>query len=474
MFFAKNFVLLAIAALFVLRASGLLHRLTGNRRLLFIFGLSSILGLYWLGISLYLVYIAKIAVDYWLLIRISDSTRARTYARIELVLFCTYQLLLVWMLRDWRGLGSNPVASPLLNIGLAFHVLFVIGYAAHRRSTASQKPSLQGFFNHIAVFTFPPLFLSGPLTPVERIDRELHEPKDNQLQGLVFLFALGLLKISLKEFFVDYHRWSMLESIVYSNVTFFFELSGYSDLACAFAGLLGVELNQNFNSPLEKTSVSSMWRNWHMSLTRWFEEHVYLPLQYSPSLKWMKAKTRHRFLIVLTFVIIGLWHDFTWGYLIWGACNGLLVVGESFWTRSRPMDTTSGFSWPRGLIGFSGWIYAWITTGLLRWLTLFETGSLNQLQISMGAMIQEPFIKPSVESTFFFVSAIGSVLLIGLIERIGKRQVSTEQVQHVPLTVRSLRFQYRDIWLFAFTTFAFWFFAISWFSENSGFSYGRF
>ena len=111
--------------------------------------------------------------------------------------------------------------------------------------------------------------------------------------------------------------------------TFFFayqiycDFSGYSDIAIGAAQVLGFRLMENFNTPYYSMSVSEFWRRWHISLSTWFRDYVYVPLGGN-----RVSKNRHILNLMITFTVSGLWHGANWTYVIWGFLNGLyLIIG---------------------------------------------------------------------------------------------------------------------------------------------------
>ena len=100
------------------------------------------------------------------------------------------------------------------------------------------------------------------------------------------------------------------------------DFSGYSDITIGTARLFGIRLSTNFRLPIFARDMRQLWQRWHISLNSWFTEYVYIPLGGSRKGKW-----RTQINIMTVFVISGLWHGASWNYVLWGAINGLLLVG---------------------------------------------------------------------------------------------------------------------------------------------------
>ncbi len=110
----------------------------------------------------------------------------------------------------------------------------------------------------------------------------------------------------------------------YFAIPIYCDFAGYSNMSIGSAKLLGIELTDNFKAPYFATTIQDFWRRWHISLSSWFRDYVYIPLGGSRCKWW-----RHKFNLLLTFILSGLWHGAGWNFLIWGAIHGLFIVTES-------------------------------------------------------------------------------------------------------------------------------------------------
>ena len=109
----------------------------------------------------------------------------------------------------------------------------------------------------------------------------------------------------------------------------YMDFSGCCDIAIGGARILGFDLLENFNAPFMATSFSDFWRRWHMSLTGWFRDYLYIPLGGS-----RHGKVRHYINLVIVFLVSGLWHGAAWGYVLWGLVSGVLSAAEVIWQKS--------------------------------------------------------------------------------------------------------------------------------------------
>jgi D-alanyl-lipoteichoic acid acyltransferase DltB (MBOAT superfamily) len=116
-------------------------------------------------------------------------------------------------------------------------------------------------------------------------------------------------------------------ALVLATVCFAFQIyadfSGYSDIAIGASRVLGIDLARNFDTPYLSTSVSEFWRRWHISLSSWFRDYVYVPLGGN-----RVGRLRHAANVLVTFLLSGLWHGASWTFVVWGALHGLFVIVE--------------------------------------------------------------------------------------------------------------------------------------------------
>ena len=147
----------------------------------------------------------------------------------------------------------------------------------------------------------------------------------------------------------------MLVSAVLFAVQIFCDFSGYSDIAIGTARLLGVKLRRNFNSPYVALSVRDFWRRWHISLSTWFRDYVYIPLGGS-----RVTLLRGLVNVMVVFVVSGIWHGANWTFVVWGALHGAALAIEILWRRvvgTVPRALSAlGWLWTTAIV-LVGWIY---------------------------------------------------------------------------------------------------------------------
>lgn len=229
----------------------------------------------------------------------------------------------------------------LLPLGISFYTFSAISYLAdvHR---GKQAP---GNLLDVSLYlSFFPKLTSGPIQRWGDFSQQLNRPRKIGWSSFcpgVQIFAFGLFKkIVLADrlsVFVNqvygtpqvFSGMTVLLAVLAYSLQIYFDFSGYSDMAIGVARMLDVNLPRNFNLPYLSHNVTEFWKRWHITLSSWLQDYLYIPLGGS-----RKGKPRAYLNLVLTMVIGGLWHGASWNYVIWGLLNGLaLVIHKLFSSR---------------------------------------------------------------------------------------------------------------------------------------------
>jgi D-alanyl-lipoteichoic acid acyltransferase DltB (MBOAT superfamily) len=162
----------------------------------------------------------------------------------------------------------------------------------------------------------------------------------------LWLILLGLLKKSvIADYIAQYNNWIFEDPVSFSGfenlmgilgytVQIYCDFSGYSDLSIGMAAIMGIRLPDNFNIPYQSKNVTEFWHRWHISLSTWFRDYVYIPLGGN-----RKGKLRTYLNNLTTMLIAGLWHGATWMFVIWGGMHGIALIIHKlnqFWLRKIP------------------------------------------------------------------------------------------------------------------------------------------
>ena len=238
--------------------------------------------------------------------------------------------------------GTNiPLLNLPLPIGISFYTFQTMSYSidCYRGQVKVQKNLLD-----FAVFvTMFPQLIAGPIVKYVDVEKQLHERKPDILQisygckrfvtGLAkkVLLAnnLGLLwtEISAKDFSTLSVMAAWLGILAFA-FQIYFDFSGYSDMAIGLGACLGFHFPENFNYPYISTTVTEFWRRWHMTLSSWFREYVYIPLGGN-----RKGLLRQLLNILIVWTLTGIWHGAGWNFLFWGLWFAFWLILEKLGLR---------------------------------------------------------------------------------------------------------------------------------------------
>jgi alginate O-acetyltransferase complex protein AlgI len=278
-----------------------------------------------------------------------------------------------------KGFALNdplPYLKIILPIGLSFHTFQAMSYTieVYRGNQKAER-----HFGIYALYVmFYPQLVAGPIERPQNLLHQFREKHDFQYDRVVEGLKLMLWGFFKKLVIAD--RLAIYVNAVYNNperhtgmtfliATIFFafqiycDFSGYSDIAIGAAKVMGFKLMKNFNSPYLARNISEFWKRWHISLSSWFRDYLYIPLGGNRI-----SLPRLYLNILLVFLISGLWHGANWTYILWGAIHGFYlifaIVSQEF--RGKINTWTSIYKFPKLkhfiqiLITFSLSCFAWI------------------------------------------------------------------------------------------------------------------
>jgi alginate O-acetyltransferase complex protein AlgI len=264
--------------------------------------------------------------------------------------------------------GAQPFALPgiLLPIGISFFTFHAISYVVdvYRRDAAAQKRPVEAAL-YLLVF---PQLVAGPIVRYRQIADQLSSrllALDDFAYG-VRRFVIGLSKKMLiantlagpaDQIFAmpaaeltAAHAWT---GVACYTLQIYFDFSGYTDMAVGLGRMFGFRFPENFNYPYIATSIQDFWRRWHMSLSAWFRDYVYIPLGGNRT-----STGRMYFNLVLVFFLCGLWHGASWTFVVWGLYHGTFLVIERVGLAARvnalPMPVRHAYAL---LVVMAGWVF---------------------------------------------------------------------------------------------------------------------
>lgn len=229
----------------------------------------------------------------------------------------------------------------------------------------SEKPIRYSFVDYFLFVTFFPQLIAGPIVHHYQLIPQFNSSSrvfhSNLFPGLI-LFSIGLFKkVVLADSLSSYANLAYDE---YSNslsfidawvgtgsytLQLYFDFSGYADMAFGIAMMFNILLPKNFNSPYKSTSIKDFWSRWHITLSHWLRDYIYIPLGGN-----RKNTSRN---VIVTFIVGGIWHGAGWGFIVWGAIHGLSLAVYNYWSRSC-FRIPKLFSWALTmLIVHIGWVF---------------------------------------------------------------------------------------------------------------------
>ncbi len=246
---------------------------------------------------------------------------------------------------------SNPEVS--LPIGISFFTFQALSYVidVYRGECEVQKNILK-----LALYvSFFPQLIAGPIVKykdiAEQIDNRNYDNYIYVYNGIRrFSYGLGkkvlisnVLAATVDKIYsleANNINWSLawIAALMYT-FQIYYDFSGYSDMAIGLGKMFGFEFRENFNYPYISQSIREFWRRWHISLSSWFRDYVYIPLGGSRHGKWSTYRN-----LIIVFLLTGLWHGASWNFVLWGLFHGFFIVIERL-GFSKILDKNKAFAW---------------------------------------------------------------------------------------------------------------------------------
>ncbi|MES2796847.1 MAG: MBOAT family O-acyltransferase [Bacteroidota bacterium] len=293
-----------------------------------------------------LILFFTIVIDYYAGIWIEQSTGSKRKLLLIISLISNIGILayfkyfnflnqnLTHLLGYFKVENNIPFLEILLPIGLSFHTFQAMSYTIE--VYRGKQPAEQHFGVYALYVMFYPQLVAGPIERPQNILPQLKTFQKYDLENVksgLLLMAWGLFKkvviADRLALFVDYayNQPSEKNGLTLLMATFFYtfqiycDFSGYSDIAIGSARVMGYNLMENFKSPYFSGSISEFWRRWHISLSSWFRDYLYIPLGGN-----RKGITRKYLGLFLVFMVSGLWHGAKWTFVVWGSLHGIYLI----------------------------------------------------------------------------------------------------------------------------------------------------
>ena len=276
----------------------------------------------------------------WLCSRNQKYTKVGILAAVLALAYFKYTNFFVDSFARLLGHSDFNALNIFVPLGISFYTFSAISYLVDvGQGKAESRPLLD-----VAVYlSFFPKFTSGPIQKCEDFFTQLDKPR--QVGWLSFsegiqIFCFGLFKkmvladrlaVFVNQVFATplaFGSGTVLLAVLSYSLQIYFDFSGYSDMAIGVARMLDIHLPRNFNLPYLSHNVTELWKRWHITLSGWIQEYLYIPLGGN-----RKGQIRACINLVLTMVIGGLWHGASWGFVLWGLLHGLALVAHKLWVK---------------------------------------------------------------------------------------------------------------------------------------------
>lgn len=328
-------------------------------------------------------------------------------------------------LLDNIGIRSHlPVLKVILPVGISFYTFHGLSYVIDIYKDRIRP--VKNFVEYAVFVSFFPLLVAGPIERATHLLPQIQQKRsfdygravDGLRQILWGLFKKIVIADNCAEYanmifghYGSYSGSTLLLGALFFTIQIYCDFSGYSDIALGTARLLGIDLLRNFAFPYFSRDIAEFWRRWHISLTTWFRDYVYIPLGGSRGGRWMQI--RNTFII---FLISGFWHGANWTFIAWGALNALyflplLLSGNN---RNNLGIVAEGKLFP-SLKELTG-IVVTFTLTMLAWIFFRATSVTEALAYLKGIFSKSLFSVPQVLPISLFLF----IVLFFVIEWLGR------------------------------------------------------
>jgi len=252
-----------------------------------------------------------------------------------ILFFFKYADFIISNINTVTGLNI-PLLNIPLPIGVSFNTFQSLSYIidVYRGTVKCEK----SFYNYLTYTTLFPQIIAGPIVRYETVDEEL-ETKNISMNN----FSMGMKRFIIglgKKVLIANNvgaLWHVIEMGNYSELSvlfawtgiiafalqIYFDFSGYSDMAIGLAKIFGMEFDENFNYPYISKSITEFWRRWHITLSSWFKDYIYIPL--GGNRKGFAKQIRN---ILIVWFLTGAWHGASWNFILWGVYFGVILILE--------------------------------------------------------------------------------------------------------------------------------------------------
>ena len=291
-------------------------------------------------------------IDYYFGLKIHKASDAKTKKRymwfgifnnlVVLGFFKYYNFFVssLAVLLSGLGIESNfTLLNIILPVGISFYTFHGMSYVIDIYK--GKFTPTTNFINYSLFVAYFPLLVAGPierashlLPQIENIARKI--TRQHVFEGLVLIFWGYVKKVMISDnigaiadnAFANYQQlgsFDLITSLIIFSFQIYFDFSGYSDIGRGVSKLFGIELYINFNQPYLSQNISEFWKRWHISLSGWLQDYLYISLGGNRNGKFKTYRN-----IMITMLLGGLWHGPSWNFVIWGGLHGTYLIAHKF------------------------------------------------------------------------------------------------------------------------------------------------
>ena len=248
----------------------------------------------------------------------------------------------VFRLLEMAGIRwTVPNLDVLMPVGISFYTFQAVGYSidVYQGTIKAER----NFFTYALFVSFFPQLVAGPIERAKNLLPQLHEEHrfnyQDAIEGLKQMLWGYFMKLCVADMISEYvdviygnighhNGTSMIVATLFFTFQIYCDFAGYSNIAIGAARVMGFRLMENFHRPYYSLNIKEFWKRWHISLSSWFKDYLYIPLG-GNRVKY----PRHLLNVMITFLVSGMWHGAVWTFVVWGGLHGMYQVIGNIWCK---------------------------------------------------------------------------------------------------------------------------------------------
>ncbi len=313
------------------------------------------------------------------------------------------------------GLQPNaPVLNIILPVGISFYTFQTMAYTidVYRKKMEPTRNFLT-FAIYVAYF---PQLVAGPIERAQHLIPQFEKPRrvtTEDFSSGALLVLIGLVrKVAIADFVAPYvdeafndpaamSSMGLFLSVVLFSIQIYGDFAGYTDIARGVSRMIGIDLMENFNHPYFATTITEFWHRWHISLSTWLRDYLYIPLGGNRGSRMFVYRN-----LMLTMLLGGLWHGAAWTFVIWGGLHGVALITHKLWIEFGPHKNAENPSLSKRLPGM---IFSWLVTMFLvgvTWVFFRASSFENAFDVLGGIFIPQDGEKVSTKIVAYAVAML--------------------------------------------------------------------